>query len=93
MVYILRYPSLGVVLVLAHILVMRPLGKLNPGLVRSKPFLVAGIVTLITTPMVFATLWLIGADSAWTLALGLMIIAYTMSGVHSLSNALRVFGE
>ena len=72
---------------------MRPLGKLNPGLVRSKPFLVAGIVTLVTTPIVFATLWLIGPDSAWTLALGLMIIAYTVSGVHSLSNALRVFEE
>lgn len=81
------------VLVLAHILVMRPLGKLDPRLIRSKPFLVAGIITLATTPIVFAALWLIGPGNAWTLALGLMIIAYTASRVHSLSNALRVFEE
>ena len=93
LVYILWYPSLGVALILAHTLVMRPLGKLNPGLIKSKPFLVAGVIILATTPMVFIVLWLIGTSNAWTLALGLMIIAYTTSGVYSLSSALRVFEE
>lgn len=57
---ILWYPSLGVVLV--RTLVTRPSGKLNP--VKSKPFLVAEVITLAITPIVFTILWLIGTSNA-----------------------------
>ena len=93
LVDVLWYPSLSIALLLAHLLVMRPLDKLNPGLIRSKPFLVAGGITLATSPLVLYSPWIIGVSKAWILALGLMVLSYSITGLHSLYVALKVFEE
>lgn len=90
---VLWYPFLGVALVLAGLLIERPTAALNPGLMRAKPFLATGLATLLLSPLALAAVEVLGGDRAWTVALGLMILSYTVAGIHTLHRALSAFEE
>ncbi len=90
---VLWFPALGAALLLVHVLVVMPLEKRASGFMRSKPFLLAGSISLLTSPLVFAVALLDDADRAWMIALGLMVISYSISGLHALYSALKVFEE
>jgi len=87
---VLWYPFLGVALVLAGLLIEKPTTTLNPELVKAKPFLATGVATLLLSPIAFTAAKILG-DPAWTIALGLMTLSYTVAGIYTLHKALRVF--
>jgi len=90
---VMWYPYLGMSLLLASILIEKPITKLNPELVRSRPFLITGSTLLILTPIPIITTLIVDEFSGWLIALGLMIMTYTITGILVLRIALRVFEE
>ncbi len=90
---VLWYPALGLALLLAHILIENPLAKMYPGTVRSRPFLFTAVFVLITSPLIILSPIVLSPESGWMLALGLMVLSYTIAGILALKGALKVFEE
>ncbi len=86
---VIWYPSLGVGLLLAHLLFERVIDKLNPGLVKSRPYLYTGLSITVSSPIPLA-IAILGYSSGWYLALGFTILSYT-AAVHAMYKALAAF--
>ncbi len=81
------YGGLGVSLLLAHLLIERPL--ISRGLLSVRPFLLASIPMLLTFP---APLSLPPYLDSMT-ALGLCLLFYSLAGVYALVRAAKLFSE
>ncbi len=87
------YPTLAVALLLVSILVEGPLMKANPGVIKARPFLVAGSLELITSPFPFLAYMYLRDVSGWLISLSLMLVTYSIAGLHALRNSLKAFTE
>jgi len=81
------YPSLGLGLLAAHVLIMRK--KVEQ---RCSPFLIASLIVLSTSPAVLYLTLLRGVVAA-TFAIGLMLLAYYVAGAYSLYAAHKALLE
>ncbi len=90
---VLWYPFTGISMIIASILIERPRAKLNPGLVKAKPFLISGTIMLATVPLPIAATLYIDLESGWQMALGILAIAFTFSGLYTLTRSLKAFEE
>ncbi len=90
---VLWYPFTGISMIIASILIERPRAKLNPGLVKAKPFLISGAIMLATVPLPIAATLYIDPESGWQMALGILAIAFTFSGLYTLTRSLKAFEE
>lgn len=81
------YLALGVALLAVHIAIERHYVK--SGRQVGRPFLLCGTIVLATSPAVaYATI--MAGFSAWTLSLGLMLLAYCSTGLYCISKAWKL---
>jgi len=90
---VLWYPFTGISMIIASILIERPKARLNPMLVKAKPFLMSGIVMLVTIPLPIAATLYMDPESGWQMALGILAITFTFSGLYTLTRSLKAFEE
>ena len=85
------YPSLGLALLLAHLLIERRWASRDG--MRAAPFLLASIIILATSPLVTYLTYSKGVAAA-IFAEGLMLLAYYVAGAYALYKAHRaLLGE
>ncbi|RLF02965.1 MAG: hypothetical protein DRK00_09340 [Thermoprotei archaeon] len=87
---IMWYPSLGLSSLMIHLLIERE--KIRRGIMRTRPFLLASLMIILTSPLVLC-MSLYGQVDAALFATGLMLLIYYIAGAHSLYAALEESGN